>query len=99
MLSKSVACWKSCHVAFFLTENRILFGITFRHARDISNCKGQLARAHYKMSMISHQLYSLAEHNYHKERAKILRAELKPELANAPYTEEGFSKLRPWMLW
>jgi hypothetical protein len=34
-----------------------------------------------------------------REKAVLLRKELKPELADAPFAEKEFMKLCLWMLW
>jgi hypothetical protein len=61
--------------------------------------EGQRARALYKLSCIYAERGRLAESEDCKEESLKLRAQLKPELEDAPFEEDEFSKLCLWMLW
>ncbi|KAJ9137354.1 TPR-like protein [Coniochaeta hoffmannii] len=68
-------------------------------AGSIPGGDGQLARAQFKLSV----LYQVAGREQASRTARELaeksRKELRPELAERPFTEEEFNKLCLWMLW
>ncbi|QLI64521.1 uncharacterized protein G6M90_00g020090 [Metarhizium brunneum] len=60
---------------------------------------GQRARALYTLSKVYAVRDMLAESTACREKAVTLRSLLRPDLKDAPFEEEEFSKLCLWMLW
>ena len=68
-------------------------------ASSLPEGKGQLARAYYKLGALHEEAQRTVEATACFDKASELRAELRPELAGDPITEESFAKLCLWMLW
>ncbi|ORX98178.1 hypothetical protein BCR34DRAFT_607010 [Clohesyomyces aquaticus] len=68
-------------------------------AGSIPEGQGQLARAHFKLSVLCAERERAAESQNHRKIAEKLKAQLKPDLTNAPFEEVEFTKLCLWMLW
>lgn len=68
-------------------------------AETLTEGEGQLARAAHKLSFLYEQRNMPSEAAAYKARALDLKAKLRPEAKNAPFTEEEFGKLCLWMLW
>jgi len=66
---------------------------------SIPEGKGQVARAYFRLSRLYAERGKGAECTACVELAKQFRAEAKPELCEAPFEEETFSRLCLWMLW
>jgi hypothetical protein len=60
---------------------------------------GQRARIFCKMCTIHEKLKNPREARKCREMAETLRADARPNLAPARFSEEEFDRLRPWMLW
>ena len=58
-----------------------------------------LARAHFRLSAIHGAFGRERESEACKEKALELRRKVRPTDAGAPFTEESFGELCPWMLW
>ena len=61
--------------------------------------EGQLARASYKMSMVSGEMGRQADSEEYRKKAFDLKAKLGLGDETAISTEESFTRLCPWMLW
>jgi hypothetical protein len=61
--------------------------------------KGQLARAYFKLAIIYDEQERTHDSSTCRNMAERLRAEMRPDLRNAPFKEEEFMKLCLWMLW
>jgi hypothetical protein len=68
-------------------------------ADSVSEGKGQLARAYFKLAMLYNERGRLDESQACKEKAERLRSKVRPELADALFEEGEFMKLCLWMLW
>lgn len=68
-------------------------------AETLDEGQGQLARAIFKLFVLYGAIDMEPEMELCKERALKLRGQVRPELVDAPFEEEEFVKLCPWMLW
>ena len=68
-------------------------------AQTLNEGEGHLARANHKLSVLYTEKGMEPEIKTCKATALDLRAKLRPELKDAPFEEEEFMKLCPWMLW
>ncbi|KAK4235372.1 hypothetical protein C8A03DRAFT_36778 [Achaetomium macrosporum] len=69
-----------------------------RVAETLPEGEGQQARALYKLAEIADKS-QYGDSAAYKDRARGLLAKLKPELKDAPFEEDTFSKLCLWTLW
>ncbi|KAG9242074.1 hypothetical protein BJ878DRAFT_544615 [Calycina marina] len=68
-------------------------------SESLKEGEGQLARANYKLAVVYKDKGMELESKACKDRAMEVRAKLRPEAAAAPFEEDEFMKLCPWMLW
>lgn len=79
--------------------NRSLLNELVTSAESIPEGRGQLARAHYKLSVIYNGLQRVTEMEQHRAKALELRQELQPDLTDGAFEEASFNTLCLWMLW
>lgn len=68
-------------------------------AESLPEGRGQLARAHYKLSVIYSDLEKPSEVEQHRAKALELRQELRQDHVEAALDETSFNELCLWMLW
>lgn len=68
-------------------------------SETLPGADGQLARAYYKLSIISTDTQRTGESEKYKEQALRVRASIHLTEKDAPFEEQEFAKLTPFMLW
>ncbi|KAF2477128.1 TPR-like protein [Lindgomyces ingoldianus] len=66
---------------------------------SIPEGQGQLARAYFKLAVIHKERDRSEQSRTYRQKAEAIRADIRPDLCNAPFDETEFMKLCLWMLW
>ncbi|KAH0598669.1 hypothetical protein MHUMG1_03973 [Metarhizium humberi] len=89
----------SVRCSVYAIERRQLLQAVVGISETFVEGDGQRARAWYTLSKVYAVRDMLAESTACREKAVALRSLLRPDLKDAPFEEEEFSKLCLWMLW
>jgi hypothetical protein len=68
-------------------------------SETLPGAEGQLARACYKLSIIYDDTQRPDESQKYREQALKVRGRMRPAEEDAPFEEQAFATLNPFMLW